>query len=242
MANIVFVGDSYCASLDPKTYEFNRHQQFQDYKDYPGHPAIVATHYGADLYCYGYSGKSWWYSYRRFQEALQNNSTRLANTLAIVFFHTDSSRMNTSNQELTSLHSPQHFDQSPKKDPLDFELADASRSWFKYLYDTQFQEWAQRQYFMELKRQYSEVKTIHFHCFEYSVEYSDLLPGMVYTTPLFTISNGEPGEKKTVGDARANHFNAHNNNELAQTIIRAIDRYEPGKHTIALEGFDLVDE
>lgn len=240
MTNIIFVGDSYCASTSTEHYAANGRQQFQDYKPYPGHPAIVADHYSVDLYTYGYSGKSWWYSYRKFQQALHNNPGRLARALAVVFFHTDASRINSMNQELTSWHLPQHFDHSPKRDPIDSELAEASRSWARHLYDIEFQDWAQQQYFMELAREYKEVKTIHFHCFKHTVDYSDLLPGWVYTTPLYTISNSEPGEKRTVGDTRANHLNEQNNLALAQTIIHAIDRYTPGQYPIPLEGFDIV--
>jgi hypothetical protein len=240
MTNIIFVGDSYCASTTAEHYAANGQQQFQDYKPYPGHPAIVADHYGVDLYTHGYAGKSWWYSYSKFQQALHNNPTRLADALAVVFFHTDASRINSMNQELTSIHLPQHFDQSSKRSPIDFELAEASRLWVRHLYDIEFQDWAERQYFKELARQYSEVKTIHFHCFKHTVDYSDLLPGRVYTTPLRSISKREPGEILKLSDTRANHLNEQNNLALAHTIIQAIDRYEPGQCPIPLEGFDLV--
>jgi hypothetical protein len=240
MTNIIFVGDSYCASTSSEHYDANGRQQFQDYKPYPGHPAIVADHYGVDLYSYGYAGKSWWYSYRKFQQALKNNPNRLADALAVVFFHTDASRINSMNQELTSLHLPQHFGQLLKRVPIDTELAEASRLWVRHLYDIEFQDWAERQYFMELARQYSKVKTIHFHCFDASVIYSDLLPGRIYTTPLYIISDNEPGQKQPMGDTRANHLNEQNNLALADVIIQAIDRYTPGQYPIPLEGFDIV--
>jgi hypothetical protein len=126
--------------------------------------------------------------------------------------------------------------------PYDPELADASRLWLLHLHDYEFQDWAQQQYFRELAHDYSTVKTIHFHNFKHSVQSSDLLPGMVYTTPLMEISTREPGvdESWVVQDGRANHLNPHNNRALAQVIIGAIDNYRPGLHTINLTGFDLI--
>jgi hypothetical protein len=240
MSNIVFVGDSYCADTDQKHYDFNGQQPFQAAGNYTGHPALVADHYTDNLYSYGYKGKSWWYSFQKFQLGLQLHPSLLADARAVVFFHTHSFRINTMNQELTTIHLPQHFGQLLKRVPIDTELAEASRLWVEHICDFEFQEWAQQQYFMNLKELYSEVKTIHFHCFDASVIYGDLLPGVIYTTPLYTISDNEPGQKQPRGDTRANHLNEQNNLALSDVIIQAIDNYTPGQHPIPLEGFDLV--
>jgi hypothetical protein len=249
MANtIIFVGDSYCAWTDQSTYDFSGQPQHQYYKkDSPGHPAIVSAHYRDDLFCYGYGGKSWWYSRNKFQQALKQNPAMLDTARAVVFCHTDAWRINSTNQTLTTFHLPQNYGRwDNQQNPWDVELADASQLWLKHLCDLEFQEWAQQQYFRELAQQYTNIKTIHFHCLSHSVESSDLLPGMVYTTPLCTISGGEPGAKAIINDSkrrltdtRANHMNAHNNWALAQVIIGAIDNYSPGQHTIDLSGFDL---
>jgi len=140
------------------------------------------------------------------------------------------------------MHFPRLYDPVRQNMPYDPGLADASRLWLMHLHDYEFQDWAQQQYFRELAREYSTVKTIHFHCFKHTVQYSDLLPGMVYTTPLIEISKRESGadERSFVQDGRANHMNAHNNRALAQVIISAIDNYSPGLHTINLTGFDLI--
>ena len=243
MANtIIFVGDSYCAWTDQSTYDFSGQNQHQTYKkDCPGHPAIVAEHYRAELVCHGYSGKSWWYSYQKFRQALKQNPGIIDTAQAVVFCHTDAGRINSTNEELSVSHMPTNYSRSTHLNrPWDDELADASQSWIRHLHDTEFQDWAQQQYFQELAQQYTNIKTIHFHCFEHSVGYSDLLPGMVYTTPLFSISDKEPGWSNHTQDTRANHFNRHNNWALAQVIIGAIDNYSPGLHTIDLTGFDII--
>jgi hypothetical protein len=244
--NIIFVGDSYCASTDQQRYDFSGQQRNQNYiKDCPGHPAIVADHYQAELFCHGYRGKSWWYSRYRFQQDLKQNPTMLDTTHAMVFFHTAASRVNSNNHDLNVLHLPHNYEQALKLHPdwrssRGVELSNACRLWIQHLCDDEFQDWAQQQYFIELARQYNRIKTIHFHCTGYSVGSSDLLPGMVYTTSLDEISDKEPGAPGWVNDLRANHMNPHNNRALAQVIIDSIDNYSPGLHTINLTGFDII--
>lgn len=252
--NIIFVGDSYCSDTNQATYDFSGQPEGQSYKKgRPGYPTIVADHYRADLFCHGYAGKSWWYSRVKFQQALRQNPSRLANTHAVIFCHTDAMRINSNNKELSTLSLPHNYD-TLDSDWLQrygqwglTELADATRLWLRHICDIEFQDWAQQQYFQELAQQYSRIKTIHFHCFEHSVGLSDLLPGMVYTTALGSISAREPGAKSItdnhssrLNDPRANHFNKYNNRALAQVIIGAIDNYSPGQYTIDLTEFDIV--
>ena len=255
--NIIFIGDSFCASTDQATWQQqqSRHQVYLPDGEL-GYPSLVAKHYDAQLHCFGYSGKSWWYSYSKYQKAIAQKPTLWDNLIAIVFCHTDPYRINSSNEELTTRHRPE-FPERQQNEPdwLDRELGLASEYHVRYLHDHDFQSWAQQQYFKQLKEIYGQplqiqgsmrtVKTLHFHSFVNTLWINNQLPGHSFTTPLNDISRYEfAGTDEefhryvSANDDRANHLNTHNNQALAQVIIDSVDHYAEGESPINLSGFD----
>ena len=115
-------------------------------------------------------------------------------------------------------------------------------------FDLNFHYWAHQQWFKQINQQFGDLKTIHFHCFSETVKWSDYLPGCVFTTPLINFSIGEltgsDNEIRTnVGtkEVRPNHFNAQNNQAIANLIIKNIKDYQPGKYTIDPKLFHQVN-
>jgi len=246
MKNIVFVGDSFCAhwgrlgdSESPHRGpgqgpgNGNPHQIVN-----VGHPGLVAAYWGDRLRCFGYGGKSWWYSWCRFQRTLRQEPDLLSQARAVIFFHTDCNRINCQSEPLTIMHSPTNFAQSDHTDSVaDRALASAYAQYVRHdLYDEDFQQWAQQQYFRTLARDLGHLQTVHFNCFKESVTDSvELLPGAVFTTPLYEVSHRQPD---TADRELANHLNAHNNQALAQVIIQAVEQYWSGARIIDLANFE----
>ena len=238
---IAFIGDSFC-----NNYGLADWQKFskmlpspQNGTNDPTYTDLVVKHFNADILPYGFGGKSWWYSRNKFEKFWGRRFDQVNDTIndeveAIVFCHTDSGRINNSwNDNFNSENSETENDS-------------ICESFFKHVYDPEFNEWAQEQWFREIARRYSHIKTVHFHCFSGTLRLSHLLPGVVFTTPLITISLGElTGTKKeilyqaTVNETRFNHLNNHNNQALAKVIIDTIENYSPGQYDIPMEKFEI---
>jgi hypothetical protein len=151
----------------------------------------------------------------------------------IVFCHSDSERINNAwNAELiNTAYQDSH-----------------ARDYYKYIHDNKFNDWAMQQWFKEIATRWSGIKTIHFHCFTRTPEWSDLLPGVVYTTPLIHLSIGElSGTDKEINqqmadnETRSNHLSDANNRILSKVILDTINDYRPGQYALDLEQFDLIN-
>ena len=229
---IAFVGDSFCASYsDVAKNDIN--QRFQKQTPY-SYTTTVANHYGYEVLPYGFSGKSWWYSWYKFEQDCLGELNQIE---AIVFCHTNCERINSTTHDYLPQMCGNNFPNYSK------ELNQASESYFKYIEDPAFNNWAQQQYFKMLAEKYSNIKTIHLHCFDGTDKWSNLLPGVVFTTTLSQVSIGEiTGSEQEIiqsfTDNRANHLNKHNNKSLAKVIINALDNYTPGQYKLPLEIFE----
>ena len=232
MAAIAFVGDSFCSS---SKFSLNLEPRFISSQSKTSDPTFInqiaeSTEY--NVYSFGYGGKSWWFSRCQFVKALDSiPRKKFRDQLeVIVFFHTNPGRINNAyNYDL---------DNTPSGDP-------AINSYYKHIFDQDFHKWAQQHWFREINQNWNQIKTIHFHSFTETLEYSHLLPGVVYNTPLIHVSVGElQGTKKEIDnrlltDTRWNHLNTKNNMVLADIIIRTIDNYCPGNYDLDLSEFDI---
>ena len=231
---IAFIGDSYCATYKslPANIPYNSNRVVMSSK--VCYPNVVAEHFNYKIAPYGFGGKSWWYSWHKFEQDWEDKLDQLE---AIVFCHTSIHRINTATLDDFPCLAVWDGRSHPQ------EMTDANKYYFKYIYDVNFHMWAQQQYFKMLKEKFDHIKTIHFHCFGQSIAFAELLPGCVYTTPLTDISFGEvtgsPEEvSKSVYASKANHFNDHNNQAFANLIIGSLEKYEPGQHQIKMKEFD----
>lgn len=212
LKKIIYVGDSFCACDGDNTHIDVVRQYFK----------------GHDIITHGYAGSSWFYQRHHF---LKDCKTLLTNyrkfIRAIIFFHTDNRRINKT-------HVISHMS--------DLDPAEMIK-WF----DVDFQQWAQEQWFNELTKDFSDIPTIHFHNMVYTLPMAKLLPGMQFVTPLTTISVGElTGTEEEIMqrlamDDRDNHLSIENNQHIGELVINAINNYQPGKFSIDLSKFNLIN-
>jgi hypothetical protein len=236
---IAFIGDSYCA-----TYGLTDFKKYRDHSqngtDSPTHPDLVVRHFDADIEPFGYAGRSWWYSRNKFERKWGLRFDEVEKQFeALIFFHTDHGRINNGWNDNLGLQ---------RNVNVDHEATQATNSYYKYIYDLDFNRWAQEQWFREINRKYSHLKTVHFQCFLPTADTIQLLPGMVFKTPLIHISLGELTgtdseifDKISGAEIRANHFSDHNNQALAQIIIRALEHYNPGQYDIPMDDFEIIN-
>ena len=230
---IAFVGDSFCASYGMSTSITEN--LFQRRLSIPTYTTIVSDHYQFDVAPYGFAGKSWWYSWSKFWKAWGGKLDHLE---AIIFTHTDHARINSAVIPEFPLMA------NYVRPEVSAEMIQANQNYFKYIHDDAFNAWAQEQYFKMLEEKFNKIKTVHFHCHTNTIGQAHLLPGVVFTTPLHQINIGElRGSKEQImqcisQDLRANHFNDHNNQVMADVIIQALDNYVPGMVSLPIEKFD----
>lgn len=241
---ILFLGDSYCASLHKNHYEEMGKHKWQVCKDTACYPSLVADHYNARLLGHGYSGKSWWYSRSQFELQLQKHPALLEQIDAMIFCHTDWNRINTDVLEASTLNNAQQG----FKNFTDNNVAQAQNLWFKYLYDDAHQRWSMQNWFRELSTRFKDKPQIHFHGFDSTVQYNDLLIGQRFITPLSYISIAELTgtvdqihKKIALKEDRANHLSELHNQRLAEIIIDALDNYHDSCHEIDMTKFEIVN-
>lgn len=232
MSAIAFVGDSFCASYSEKYWSIRGCGDWQYATTSPTYIDRVTQALDYDLYPYGFGGKSWWYSRQQLVNELIKTPTLFQQIKIIIFCHTDSSRINNSwNKALDN------------SDSSTVEVQD----FYRHIFDSDFNSWAQEQWFYEIKRRWSNIKTIHFHSFPETVNLSHLLPGIVFTTPLIHVSIGELKgtdadiHNQIVNDKRFNHLSAVNNQVLGDIILENLNNYCPGIKELDLERFTLIN-
>ena len=82
---------------------------------------------------------------------------------------------------------------------------------------------------------------VHLHSFPWSLDYGKSLYGINILTNLCSISLNELGADKFefVSDARLNHLNNRNNNELACQLSNLIQNYTRQTVQLDTDAFDL---
>lgn len=236
---IGFIGDSFCASYGLGDWRAHGSQTRQKGTDTITYTNRVIKHFNHAICPYGFEGASWWHSRERFIQDFDWRSKEYNEFLALIFLHTEHSRINClNNNDLPKLG---HSGLDPGGT---VEQQQAVAAHYRHLYDDKFHCWAQEQWFREIHQRFSHLKTIHLHCFPDTVPLSHLLPGCVYTTPLIHISVGELSgteteiSKQLSRDTRYNHMSQYNNQVLADVIIDAIDNYTPGTYKLPMEKFN----
>lgn len=243
---IIYVGDSFSASMAERDWKRTENRfQYHITDKHKYHPSIVSNHFNLSLRNFSYGGKSWWYSRHKLYQEIKSDPSLLKKTFAMVFTHTNSGRVNNENDNIV----PRMRDLPDNGDPYFMELKRTDELFIKHIYSNAFQDWAQQQWFHEISREFGDIPTVHFHCFPYSLEFSDLLPGRKFTTPLVHVQVGEmSGTDSDIeyrmghGDTRANHLNDHNNQALADTVIDALKNYQPGSSELDLSKFDVPNK
>lgn len=235
MSAIAFVGDSFCAAYDIREWENQGFQNHQHGATQPTHISHVVKTNNYKLFPYGFGGKSWWFSRQRFLNDLDMiPADRFRDQLeVIVFFHTNPHRINN--------YWNNHLDNTSESSKI-------TKNYYKHIFDPDFNIWAQQRWFDEINRTWGHLKTIHFHCFPDSVQWTNLLPGVQFLTPLIYISVGElTGSDKDIDrsiqhETRDNHLSVHNNIALGNIILRSINDYRPGQYHLPIEDFEIINQ
>lgn len=254
--DIAFVGDSYCAGLEPGRAEIAFHAGHMGWQGQPivtpGSPCWtteLAHRLGYRVLNFGFGGQSWWHSRQMFYQHYWHNPEFDQSQLeAIVFCHTSCSRIPRVNA--SALWQPD----LSKKEIRGLEY------YYSHVYEREHAYWIRDQWFHEIARTFAHVKTVHLFCFDcapqtpgvssnLTAEQWSLLPGVRMCEPLIWISLGELpyNTKKQVDhhlehDDRYNHLNASNNLHLADRIYRALTNYVPGDHSLNLQDFNLPNK
>lgn len=237
---IAFIGDSFCATVSPKHYSL--------FKDMPGHefrgrihssawPSLVVDTLEANIAPYGFLSRSWWYSWQKFWQDWQDRLDRLD---AVIFVHTNHERFNHEDDKVINLLSDRVKEVFKHLHAED--MNQAVRLYYTHLFDKSFHKWSQQQFFRYLRDHLPDCKIIHYFCFDFpSRETQSVLPGMIFSSPLYLLSRAELQQTESFLDTRANHFNDHNNQALADLTVQALNHYRPGVYEIPWQEFYQLD-
>jgi hypothetical protein len=233
---IAIVGDSFCADFDTKMMPVHRHHQ--TYTTSRSWVTDTIRHFGCKVDVHGYGGKSWWYSWSKFQECWHQRWHELT---AIVFCHTSTNRINTCNPVFDpDNHGNFLISKDQQQNIIDI--------FYKYIHDDQFQQFAQEQYALMLREKFSNIKTLHFFTVTPLPSMVSTLPGTVFTTPLLQVAvAGLKGSILEIsqqindqGPARlVNHLIPDNNLALYNLVIESLENYQPGIKQIDMSNFTV---
>lgn len=231
---VAIVGDSYCASFRYRTHPpGGRTHQNYDSKT-PTWVDLVLDRYNDCVDVHGYGGRSWWYSWSKFYDFWHYRFDELD---AAIFCHTGYSRINNAWNDALCLM-PTYSSVDLPSAVNDSELNKAHTLYYKHIHDQEFYTFAQLGYAYAIARLLGHIKTVHFLCFEQPPEFVAALPGTVYTTPLFDISNSINAPRDII-DELPNHFTPEINRAFGQLVIDAVENYQPGHRPIDLTQFGL---
>ncbi len=176
-------------------------------------PQQLANQLGLDLDCWGQGGGSWWVA----RDYLQKHPVGPDDVVVLV--HTNADRIPSLDPDLVC------FDHSAE--PTN-ELETSVKLYYKYIHDPKFMAWAQQAWFQEIARVYANNRIVHLHSFPWSVHLPE--SGVNVVTALAALSLNELGKDNfdLFADSRPNHFNAVNNQELANQLAKFVQNYRPG--------------
>ena len=235
MKNIVIIGDSYAAAGRKESNVFSEinlyfiTNPYSDSCEYIAWTDLIADHYGYKTKSFAYGGKSWWFSYSKFEQWKHQNPEQWELTDLVIFAHTDYSRLNSSDTNVPNMPT----------DTVSFykssDIGTAIKMWHAYLYDREFQRWAQQQFFKSLSDFGKDKKIIHMcmmrHGDRDELGYDTINNGVVVLDSLFDISSGEFKNgcfPDNFMDKRFCHFSPQNHVVLANELINIVDNYNPG--------------
>jgi hypothetical protein len=214
MKNLIVLGDSFSSNAQ-------------------GWPSIVANQLNLNLICYGEGGQSWWSS-KHFLNSV--SGTDIENCEAVIFAHTNSDRVPTSNKTIGKIN----HSQLNKNNEIELAVA----LYFKYIHDSEFVHWAHKKWFEEISVRWAHTKIVNLHCFPWTWDSRTVLSGVNVWPSLSSISLNEVDAKEfsLIHDQRSNHLNTHNNQELANQVVDMINNYTPGDARLDLTKFQHLTD
>lgn len=213
---IVFVGDSFSAGYVNIWHMFDA-----DWTK------LLATMLNLDYVNLSKGGSSWWTTRQRLIKYLKTHQS----PDVIVFTHTEPYRL--PNRKHLKINCSSVY----KNDNLEFH---AGKLYYENLFDAEFHEWAQQQWFKECTS-LTNSKIVHLKCFEDNNNFT-FDRGAIVLPPLSKISllEFENNDMVNLGvtDQRTNHFSNKNNEILATQLCNIIARYDDKVYNLELKSFE----
>jgi hypothetical protein len=227
-SKIIIIGDSFCVDrTSPNSWITYLQHYFYNY----------------DILGAGYPGTGWWTHNKGYNATLNELDSKLTENDILIWCHSSPYRLpNDYDVPITqsaisfALNDPR-FREIDKSNPMHVEMFnDAKQFYLSKLFSFDFYEWAELSFWKELQLKTSAYKkVIHFFGFP-STNFAHNRNALqsdnaiVVTMPLLILSRSE--DPDTIGGGsdthRVNHFNAHNNRELAKFTIKLIEEVDAG--------------
>jgi len=202
----------------------------------------------------GFAGASWWSVKRFLNDYLKTHTPKV-----LILTHTECQRIpSNENYSLNygSVFNAESYHKLKKQERDDeippYEVLIAGQSYYKYLYNQDFHQWAKIQWFKELDELIKDIPVvIHLHVFydENKFLYT-FKNGLTFNKPLWGMSDDckkLTNKMSTLTDSiqvvpeniwkdlqTRNHLTEENNKKLASIIIDAIENYSVGPRDIQL--------
>ena len=207
--DIIIVGDSFCLSREQP-------------EDWPVHLTKLLTGEAIVPRGRGHGGCAWWSTRKCLLNELSQKPAKV-----LIICHTELSRLWSNEDRPLNSMSVQNYKQLlPEVDGSSRsskELADAGNAYYKYLFSTEFHEWAAKAWYKELDALvvfHNIEKVIHLHCFpEYMCGSENryvFKNGINVSNVLFNYQD------LSVKHFARNHFDINLNLKLAEELYRVI--------------------
>ena len=201
----------------------------------------------------GFSGASWWSTKRFLEDYLKTHKPKV-----VILTHTECQRIPSNENYSLNYGSVfnaevyQKLKQKRDDEIPPYEVLIAGQSYYKYLYNQDFHQWAKIKWFEELDELTKNIPVvIHLHAFYDQNEFLYIFKnGLTFNKPLWDMSDDckkLTNRMTKVDDSiqvvpadtwkdlhTRNHFTEENNKKLASIIIDAIENYSIGPRDIQL--------
>ena len=202
-----------------------------------GWPQMLADKLGLNLICKASGGWAWWHIRQRLKIL---GEQVLSDAEFVIVLHTNFDRINTT--EVVNAGTADYVD--PKS-----EFDTAVQLFYKYLYNEEFNRWAQKHWFEELNDITKNCKLVNLFSFDGPMEDSSMLHGLnVYpdlcqlslkeTKPTSWLKTGKKVNEGLLNDMRMNHLSCENNQILADQLYEILQQqYSHGSANLNVERF-----
>lgn len=218
---IIIIGDSFCADRKSTNSWITYLQNY---------------FYNYDICGAGHPGTAWWTHNKRYNATLDDLNGHLTENDILIWVHSGALRLpNDHAVAITTavtyfdINDPQ-YDEINKENDQHRQMFNVAKEFYlSDLFSTEYYEWAELAFWKEL-----QLKTAHYKKVIHLFGFPDtnfksnrnvlMANNSILVTP--TLKDLSSADKPSfIGgkDDRINHFNAHNNLELAKFIIKLID-------------------
>jgi hypothetical protein len=218
--DFLIIGDSFCA---------NRHNKYS----WPQQVLMHFTRKRFDSKIFprgkGFPGGAWW-SYRK----VLLDELKIKTPKVLIVCHTEPYRLPNDNDLSLNFRSVETrllaINSGSYKMPMN--IATAADLYYKELFCSDFHDWANTQWFLEIDKiceEYNIEKIIHLYCFDGNYTKYTFKNGVTISTPLISYAEDPKKYFWRFKSANFNHYSPDGNILFAKKIIELIENY-PGNN------------